>query len=133
MSGTGIPACDGANVKRVFICAAFLISSACAADLTGAWLMTSRTPDGSKHESALNLQAEGEKLTGKIISRRGTVEITNGIVSGNNISFTVIRAGNGDELKIEFRGTVEGETMKLRMQYRDHDPIELTAQRGVEK
>ena len=95
--------------------------------------MTSRTPDGNKHESALNLQAEGEKLTGKIVSRRGSVEISNGIVSGDNISFTVIRAGNGDELKIEFRGTVQGETMKLRMQYRDHDPIELTAQRGAVK
>jgi hypothetical protein len=104
---------------------------ACAADVTGAWNMTARTPDGYKHESTLNLQAGGGKLTGKIVSRRGTVEIANGLVDGNNISFTVVRAGNGDELKIEFQGTVEGDTMKLRMQYRDHDPVELIGRRGA--
>ena len=116
-----------------FTCALFLISPAWPADLTGAWIMTSRTPDGNQHQSTLNLQAEGERLTGKIVSRRGSAEISNGTISGNNVAFTVIRIGNGDELKIEFRGTVRGETMKLRMQYRDHDPIELIARRGVAK
>ena len=53
-----------------------------AADLTGAWNTTTRTPDGSKHESVLNLQVQGTKLTGKIVSKRGTVEITNGIGGG---------------------------------------------------
>ena len=104
---------------------------ACAADLTGAWSMITRTPDGYKHESTLNLQSDGSKLTGKIVSRRGSVEITNGVVNGNNISFIIVRAGNGDELKIEIQGSVEGDTMKLRMQYRDHDPIELTGRRGA--
>jgi hypothetical protein len=100
-----------------------------AVDLTGPWNATTRTPDGSKHDSVLNLQVQGTKLTGKIVSKRGTVEITNGIVEGNNLSFTVVRVGNGDELRIEFRGKVEGDTMKLRMQYRDHDPLELIAKR----
>ena len=100
-----------------------------ASDITGAWGMTTRTPDGYKHESVLNLQVEGAKLTGQIVSKRGTVEINNGIVEGNNLKFTVIRIGNGDELKIEFRGALEGETMKLRMQYRDHNPVELIAKR----
>ena len=104
---------------------------ACAADLTGAWTMIARTPDGYKHESTLNLQSDGSKLTGKIVSRRGSVEITNGVVNGNSISFMIVRVGNGDELKIEFQGTVEGDTMKLRMQYKDHDPVELTGRKGV--
>ena len=51
------------------------------------------------------------------------------MVDGNNISFTVVRVGNGDEVRIEFSGKVEGGTMKLRMQYRDHDPMELIARR----
>jgi hypothetical protein len=100
-----------------------------AADLTGAWNATTRMPDGSRYESVLNLQAQGTKLTGKIVSKRGTAEITNGMVDGNNVSFTVVRVGNGDELRIEFRGSVEGDTMKLRMRYRDHDPMELIAKR----
>jgi hypothetical protein len=98
-------------------------------DLTGAWNATTRMPDGSRHESVLNLEVQGTKLTGKIVSKRGTAEITSGMVDGNNISFTVVRVGNGDEVRIEFRGKVEGGTMKLRMQYRDHDPMELIARR----
>jgi hypothetical protein len=93
--------------------------------------MITRTPDGYKHESTLNLRSDGSKLTGKIVSRRGSVEIANGAINGNNISFMIVRAGNGDELKIEFEGTVEGGTMKLRMQYRDHDPVELIGRRGA--
>ena len=107
-----------------------LLSAACyTADLTGTWNATTRMPDGSRHESVLNLQVQGTKLTGKIVSKRGTAEITNGMVDGNNVSFTVVRMGNGDELRIEFRGNVEGDTMKLRIGYRDHDPMELIANR----
>lgn len=107
-----------------------LLSGICyAADLTGAWNATTRMPDGSKHKSVLNLQVQGTKLTGKIVSKRGTAEITNGMVNENDVSFTVVRVGNGDELRIEFRGNVEGDTMRLRMRYRDHDPIELIAKR----
>ncbi len=90
-----------------------------------------RTPEGSKHESTLNLQSDGSKVTGKLVSGRGTAELSNGVVNGSDISFTIVRAGNGDELKIDFQGTVDGDTIKLRMQYRDHDPIDLTGRRGV--
>jgi hypothetical protein len=107
-----------------------LLNGVCyAADLTGAWNATTRMPDGSRHESVLNLQVQGTKLTGKIVSKRGIAEIANGMVDGNNVSFAVVRVGNGDELRIEFRGSVEGDTMRLRMRYRDHDPIELIAKR----
>jgi hypothetical protein len=106
------------------------VLTACAADLTGNWSMTSHATDGSQHESVLHLQAEGAGFKGKIVSKRGTAEITNGSVSGNQVSFMVIRVGNGDELRIEFRGTLEGDTMKLRMTYRDHDPVLLTAKRA---
>jgi hypothetical protein len=100
-----------------------------AADLSDAWKATTRMPDGLVHESVLNLQVEGAALSGKIVSKRGAADISNGIVEGNNVTFTVIRKGNGDELRIEFRGVVEGETLKLRMQYRDHDPVEMIARR----
>ena len=119
------------GIQRVFGLLILLSGMSYGADLTGSWTATARTPDGSKHESTLRLQAQGTQLTGTIVSKRGTANITNGILDGNKISFTVIRIGNGDELRIEFRGVVEGETMKLRMQYRDHEPVELTAKRAL--
>src|SRR5436190_23685108 len=33
-----------------------------AADLTGAWNATTRMPDGSRHDSVLNLNVQGTKL-----------------------------------------------------------------------
>ena len=87
-------------------------------------------PNGSRHESTFNLQETAGKVTGKITSKRGTAEIGSGVVKGNEISFTVVRVGNGDELRIEFRGTVKDDAMKLRMQYRDHPPVEITARRS---
>ncbi|MGH9627506.1 MAG: hypothetical protein ACRD7E_03970, partial [Bryobacteraceae bacterium] len=103
--------------------------TALAQNVSGSWKMSYTMPDGYKHESTLDLRREGEKLAGKISSKRGTVELADGSVSGKDIIFTVVRRGNGDELKVDFSGTIEDETMKLKMEYRDHDPVELTARR----
>jgi hypothetical protein len=99
-------------------------------DLSGVWHLSYTMPDGMRHESTLDLKATGQNLTGKISSRRGTVEITSGTINGNSIVFTVVRRGNGDELHVQFSGTVEGGIMKLAMQYRDHEAVEMTATRG---
>jgi hypothetical protein len=107
----------------------FFVMGVAAADLAGVWQAACTMPDGSKHESTLDLQVSGEKLTGKITSKRGTVEITEGKISGDNLSFIVIRRGNGDELKVDFTGRIEGGTMKLKMQYRDHGTVSLVARR----
>jgi hypothetical protein len=100
-----------------------------ASDVSGLWTATYTLPGGQKHESTLDLQVEGGKLRGKITSSRGTVAIDEGAVSGEQVSFTVIRRGNGDELTVGFTGTVKGETMGLRMEYRDHDPVDMIAKR----
>jgi hypothetical protein len=104
--------------------------SAAGADVAGMWQASSTMPDGNKHESTLDLQVNNGRLTGKITSKRGTVAIDDGNVNGDQISFTVIRKGNGDELKVDFTGEVKGDTMKLKMQYRDHGPVEIVAKRA---
>jgi hypothetical protein len=101
-----------------------------AADVAGLWKASYRMPDGSPHESTLDLQVAGEKLTGKITSRRGTVAIEEGTVKGNDVRFTVLRRGNGDEIRVEFVGRIQGDTMRLTMKYRDRDAVEITARRA---
>jgi hypothetical protein len=73
---------------------------------------------------------DGDKLSGAFQSPRGTAPLADGSVNGNQISFSVVRKGNGDEIKITFTGTVEGDMMKLKMQLRDRPPIDMTAKRG---
>lgn len=97
--------------------------------IDGQWQASYRTPDGFEHASTLSLQTSGDTLTGKLSSARGSVAISEGKIIGNQIMFTVVRRGNGDEITVNFSGRVTGGTMKLKMQYGGHNPIEWTARR----
>lgn len=102
---------------------------ASSAGVAGVWKAAYSTPDGNRHESTFEFQPDGELLRGKIHSRRGAVDIADGSISGENLSFRVIRRGNGDELEVRFAGRIAADTMTLTMEYRDHDSIQIRAQR----
>lgn len=104
-----------------------------AGDPTGMWKASYVMPDGTPHESVFDLKVNDGKITGTITSKRGSVPISDGAVKGNSVFFTVIRKGNGDELTVQFSGKIEGDTMTLKMTYRDHDPVQLTARRSEER
>jgi hypothetical protein len=105
-----------------------------AQNIAGIWKASFRTPDGYRHESTLDLQVENQKIGGKVFSSRGSVPITDGDISGNRIAFRVVRRGNGAEFNVRFTGTVEGDVMRLAMEYPDHDPVSIVARReGQEK
>jgi hypothetical protein len=103
------------------------------AAIADAWKLSYRMPDGYSHQSVLELQVTGGTVAGKIASKRGSAPISSGRMNGNEIWFTVLRRGNGDELPVEFNGTIDEDTIKLRMQYRDHDPVEITGIKEVRK
>jgi hypothetical protein len=107
-----------------------LTATAPAAQVDGAWQASYVNEEGQTRVSTLKLQTDGEKLTGTISSSRGTAQISAGTVRENEISFTVVRQGNGDEARISFTGTIEGDTIKLAMQIRDRKPIAMTAKRS---
>jgi len=106
------------------------VAAVSAADVNGTWNMHWKTPDGYQHDSQLTLTDSSGKLTGEISSRRGKVKLTEGTISGDDIQFVVVRTGNGDEFRVQFSGKVQGDAMKLRMEYKDHPAIALTAKRA---
>ena len=57
------------------------------------------------------------------------MKLTEGTISGDDIRFTVVRTGNGDEFQVQFSGKVQGDSMKLQMEYKDHPAIALSAKR----
>jgi hypothetical protein len=64
--------------------------------------------------STFDLKADGEKLTGTVSGGRGgAVEITDGKINGNEVSFTVTRETQRGTLKILYTGKVEGDELKL--------------------
>ena len=123
--------------RGLVVCAGFalLLSSASAAavqqaEVAGAWKMTYTTKDGVKMESTLTLKNEGGVLSGSIDSPRGTVALNEVTVKGEEIAFAVIRVGFGDTIRIDYKGTVKGDTMTLKMTAGAREPLDVTAKRG---
>jgi hypothetical protein len=100
-------------------------------DVTGAWKMTYTTKDGVKMESTLTLKNEGGTLSGTIDSPRGSVALNEVSVKGEEIAFAVIRVGFGDTIRIDYKGTVKGDTMTLKMTAGAREPLDVMAKRGA--
>jgi len=89
--------------------ALFAVSTALAADATGKWTWTTNF-QGNEVKQTLELKQDGEKLTGALIGRDNQkVEIKDGTVKGNEISFVVVRERNGQQLKMTYKGKIDGD------------------------
>ena len=87
--------------------------AAAAADVTGKW--TAETPgrDGQTMTNTFNLKADGSTLTGTVSSMRGEQEISDGKVDGDDISFNVVVKMQGNEMKMVYKGKIEGDQIKF--------------------
>jgi hypothetical protein len=94
--------------------AAILAASmlALGADATGKWQGTATDKKGAPQ--TFNLKQSGSSLTGSVEGGRGgSVEIKNGKVDGDNISFDVTREVQGNAMTLRYSGKIEGDTLKL--------------------
>ena len=88
--------------------------AALAADATGKWAGQMRGPDGSgDFEMSFTFKQDGAKLTGSVQGPQGDpIEITDGKVDGDRISFVVKVDYNGG-MTITHNGTISGDEIKL--------------------
>jgi len=93
-----------------------------AADVSGKWKAEFEGRDGQKMTSDLTLKADGEALTGTISGRGGDTAISEGKISGDDISFVVVRNFQGQEAKMQYKGKVAGDEIKLSVQFREGMP-----------
>jgi hypothetical protein len=105
------------RVIQAFACLALFITmtaTAEAADVNGTW--TWSTPGrngGPERKSVLKLKTEGDKLTGTINGRQEDIKISDGKVTGDEISFKVSRTGqNGNTFTQKYTGKVSGDSIK---------------------
>jgi hypothetical protein len=103
------------KVVRALVLIAVCLAVAWAADVSGKWKAEYQSPDGQTRQSTFTFQVSGEKLTGTVGSARGDAQISEGRVSGDDISFTVIRNFGGDDIKFLYKGKVSGDEIKLKM------------------
>jgi len=87
--------------------------SASAADLAGTWKGSMETPNGSI-ENTFVFKTDGAKLTGTVsLGQFGDSEISEGKVDGADITFTVIRNFNGNDIKLVYKGKMKDDQVSL--------------------
>lgn len=87
--------------------------SAFAADVDGKWTGTVSTPNGDFPQT-FTFMADGATLNGSMTGMDGMeIKIADGMVDGENISFTVTLDFGGMPFKLSYKGVVSGAEIKL--------------------
>ena len=101
------------KIRLALLSCALAAVVAFAADATGKWSFEQQGRNGTQTVT-LTLKADGDNLTGNISGGRGgPVDISDGKVSGDAISFTVVREFQGNKLTSKYNGKLSGDELKL--------------------
>ena len=87
--------------------------AALAVDFNCKWTADVPGRNGNTQTVNFNFTVSGSTLTGKVTTMRGDMDITNGKVDGDNISFDVVSNFNGNSMTQTYTGKADGETIKF--------------------
>jgi hypothetical protein len=105
---------------KKFACTAFatlalFATTLLGADVTGKWTAEYEGRDGQKRTQVFNLKSEGEKLTGTVSGMQGQeMQIEEGKITGDEISFSVTMNFQGNARKQEYKGKLVGDQLQLK-------------------
>jgi hypothetical protein len=118
------------SLTKLGLCAAFALGFLGAvqaqdkkADPTGTWSWTRPGRNGGADvKMTLKLKTEGDKVTGKLTSpgRQGQtteVDIKDGKIKGDEVSFTVTREFNGNTMTQKYNGKVTADSIKGKIEF----------------
>jgi hypothetical protein len=89
-------------------------------DVTGDWKWEFKRQNGEPIEINLKLKQDGEKVTGtvKVVGTEiEPTEITDGKIKDGELSFQVTRERDGNKFVSKYKGKVEGDTIKGKMEF----------------
>ena len=102
--------------NRTFLLGAVLALAAMlafGAAIDGKWTAEVQGRNGTNTQT-LNLKADGAKLTGSMEGGRGgAINISDGLIMGNDVMFKVTQEFNGNSFTRNFKGTLAGDELKL--------------------
>ena len=105
--------------------------AATAAGIDGKWLAQVPGRDGGTMEFTFTFKADGETLTGAMSTQMGEREISEGKISGSDISFVVQLSFQGNDMKLLYKGKLSGDELQLTSQREGSDRVrEFTAKRS---
>jgi hypothetical protein len=109
-----------------------IASFALAADIDGKW--TGSVPGmGGGDPMTINytFKANGTTLTGTTTGMDGKdVQLKNGKIEGNNVSYSVSFDMGGQEMKMDFKGVLSGDQIKLTYDMGMGQPSDLVLKRA---
>jgi len=109
-----------------------LAGAAMAGDVAGTWTAEFDSQIGVQKYTYV-FEVDGETLTGTAEGERmgdtAKVEITDGKVVGDKVTFTEMLDFQGQQLPITYEGTVEGDEIKFTRKVADFATEEIVARR----
>ena len=114
---------------RTLTLALLTLALACAAGVDGKWRAEFESQIGTQ-KYTYEFKAEGGKLTGKAINdQRGEVAIKEGTVSGDEVFFVEDISFEGNSIRIEHKGKVVGDELRLTRKVADFATYDIVAKR----
>ncbi len=90
------------------------VVQAAAADVSGKWTAQVPGRNGQMREQTFTFKVDGEKLTGSVSGMQGAENpISDGKVTGSDITFTVAMSMGGNDVKLSYKGTIAGDEIKF--------------------
>jgi hypothetical protein len=83
--------------------------AAAAPAVTGTWELTSQSQQGGTRTNTLKIK---DNMTATYTSRDTEIPVTDLKIEGNQISFKITRTFNDQQFTMEFKGTVDGTSLK---------------------
>jgi hypothetical protein len=117
--------------------------AALAADFNGKWSADVPGRNGNTQTVTFDFHVDGSTLTGKVTTTRGDMDISNGKIDGDNISFDTVLSMNGNSVTLSYKGTADGaDSIKFTRTFgggaaaggnggTPRPPVEFTAKRGA--
>ncbi len=103
-----------------------------AADIDGKWRAEFDSQIGQQ-KYVFELKADGDKLTGKAVFERpngkGEAEIKEGKITKDEVSFVELLKIQDQELRIEYKGKIVGDELKLHRKVGDIAAYDIVAKR----
>ena len=110
-----------------------VLSALHAADVTGQWKSEFEVDQIGQLKYTYDLNADGEKITGKAIRSQGdqtaTNEVSEGKIKGDEISFVENLKIQDQDIRIEYSGKINGDEIKLTRKVGDFGTKEIVAKR----
>jgi len=111
---------------------ALLTAASFAAGVGGKWMGDVSTPDGQSISLTFTFKVDGDKVTGTVTGPTGDIEITDGKLVGDTLSFNLNVDAGGQQLSFKCTGKLSGDDqLSMKMDGGADLTLEFTVKRSA--